>query len=381
MLKLLIVVRGFYPDLSASGNLIFPLVKELSKFYSIDILTLSDIDSSDVIFDTIRVFRKKRNEAKCYRFFNIINRNFKLPYYDAKVFNDMRCEIDKLYTENNYDFVMAVTYEEILALSESIVPINNRSCFIMEKLHETSRLAYFRKLQKKYNFKIYKKIISKMDKVFVLPVVSAILDKYKLGGAIELEHSMVVDNIINKFQCNNEEGFQLTYIGGLDKYQRDPWPIMEFVSSLNIELKFNVYGYGNAIGCNSKLPTDCYFHGILKLDKNKEVLNKTDILISIGNYENDIFPSKIFDYLSTGLPIIHFSQNYDDPYYGYLNEYPNALIINNNDIINDKGNCMSVVSDFIVKKTGTICCYDDIANKFFKQTPMYSAEIIKNNLV
>jgi hypothetical protein len=52
------------------------------------------------------------------------------------------------------------------------------------------------------------------------------------------------------------------------------------------------------------------------------------IFWSIRNSVEFQIPGKIFEYMSTGKPILHFSKFSEDPAITYLKRYPKALIIN-----------------------------------------------------
>ena len=67
-------------------------------------------------------------------------------------------------------------------------------------------------------------------------------------------------------------------------------------------------------------------------------------LISIGNKDFPYVPSKIFEYMSTGKPIIHFYHNDDDSCLGYLQRYRNACLI---DLRNPSQHCAKIIRDFL----------------------------------
>lgn len=50
-------------------------------------------------------------------------------------------------------------------------------------------------------------------------------------------------------------------------------------------------------------------HESVSIDKVPEILSQADILISLGNSTSSFKPSKIFEYIATGKPIVHFYQN------------------------------------------------------------------------
>ena len=59
-----------------------------------------------------------------------------------------------------------------------------------------------------------------------------------------------------------------------------------------------------------------------------EYLGNADILLSIGNAESPMAPSKIYEYMSTGKPIIHVYTYEKDPCIEPLKKYGNALLLN-----------------------------------------------------
>ncbi|MDW9222199.1 hypothetical protein [Vibrio parahaemolyticus] len=95
MLKILFVVRGFFPDLSASGNLIYPLVKEMIELAEVDILTFSN-DCKTESIDSISVTRIKNNESNLVKLFNLFKRHFSYPYYNSTLTKKIRTEVELL---------------------------------------------------------------------------------------------------------------------------------------------------------------------------------------------------------------------------------------------------------------------------------------------
>ncbi|WP_114710032.1 hypothetical protein [Vibrio cholerae] len=369
MLKILFVVRGFIPDLSASGNLIYPLVKEMINFAQVDILTCSKERKNEWV-DGINLIRINNNEGKFFKVINLIKRHFFYPYYNVLLTKKIRVEIERLDRDNSYDLIIAVTHEEILALIGANLPLDKKGCFLLEKLHETSRFPIIRERQRKANNIIYSNICHRLKFKFALPkVVQYLLLKSK-ENVFELEHPMVVNNV--RDSSIDSEEISLIYIGGLDLYQRNPWPIINFFQNIELNIRFDIYGYGNVFSKKSTLPSKSNFKGVIKKSNINEILDEASFLISIGNKENDIFPSKIFDCISTGIPIIHFSQNVQDPYYQYLNGYNNSIIIDmaKLDLIEEQQR----ITMFIMENVGKRESYEVISNVFYKQTPSYNCE-------
>lgn len=55
--------------------------------------------------------------------------------------------------------------------------------------------------------------------------------------------------------------------------------------------------------------------------------SRADVLLSIGNTVDNQLPSKLFEYLGTGKPILHLSYSLRDPVVPYLEPYPQALVM------------------------------------------------------
>lgn len=369
MLKILFVVRGFFPDLSASGNLIYPLVKEMIELAEVDVLTFSNDCESELV-DGVDVIRMKNDESKLIKLLNIYKRHFSYPYYNRLLTEKVRAEVELLDRKKSYDVIIAVTHEEIIALTEANIPIEKKGCFLLEKLHETSKFSVVKKKQRQANSQIYSNICHKIKFKFALPKVVDYLLAESQKNVFEIEHPMVINNIRESVKKTDE--ISLVYIGGLDLYQRNPWPIINFFQDIELNIIFDMYGYGNVFSKKTLLPSKSNYKGVIRKCDINEKLDEASFLISIGNKENDIFPSKIFDCLSTGIPVIHFSQSLDDPYYEYLNGYDNAIIINVSHLylIEERQR----IINFIIKNVGYRESYEVISNKFHKQTPSYNCE-------
>ena len=77
------------------------------------------------------------------------------------------------------------------------------------------------------------------------------------------------------------------------------------------------------LGCLSIADIVCT--GKVGINESRILINNADFLINIGNVMKNQVPSKLFDYISTGLPIINICKNHDCPTLKYLNKYPLAL--------------------------------------------------------
>ncbi|MGG7619586.1 hypothetical protein [Bacillus coreaensis] len=378
--RILFVVKGYYPDLSPSGNLVKPLVEELSKNNFVYVLSWSGKSHTGQYTKNLH-FKKielKKSGGIFFRLLGFLKRNFGLKIYDNNLVNKMKLEIESLDREYNFDSIIAVTFEEILALMYSRILAKKKSAFLLEKIPLASniKVPFLYPYRREQKVKIEEEIMDKFNSVFVLPIMYKYFsqnDKYKnKTKLVELEHPMVVNNISSK--KSNNKVYKLIYAGGLDRNQRNPLQILNFFLKVSkvimVDLKF--YSYGNMQNSLYKFASANSFFSQsagISADLLKKEIDGTDFIVTIGNKESDIVPSKIFDCISTGKPIIHFAQIAEDPYKKYLDLYPNSIMVNVQDLSEDE--TVSKIVSFMEKNYNNQTTYKYIYNNFYECTPEY----------
>ena len=188
-------------------------------------------------------------------------------------------------------------------------------------------------------------------------------------------------NRVNKNNRDEEDYTTIVYSGSLNSYYRDPTYACEVFKKINdnsYRIKF--YSRGD---CEHRLSeyqeiTNGMItrNGYIPHEELLIKLNSASILLSIGNKKSDMLPSKIFEYMSLGKPIIHFYDDETDSSLPYLKKYSLALLIKQ-DLENLDENTLKV-KDFIRKKTGKEIDFSVIENTFKRNTPEYTVDKIVN---
>ena len=68
-------------------------------------------------------------------------------------------------------------------------------------------------------------------------------------------------------------------------------------------------------------------HGSVSAEQARAAMQKADVLINLGNAIDNQLPSKIFEYFSTGKPVIHIQKIPECPCLPYMERYGNALVL------------------------------------------------------
>ena len=134
--------------------------------------------------------------------------------------------------------------------------------------------------------------------------------------------------ILPKTQCkmtNSDDVLHIVYAGGMSSKMRDPSYFFKVLCLLPDDLKvqLDVYYIGDKIDalCEAarRFPHRIVVHNAVSHDEITCIYNqKADVLLNLGN-DSDVFsPSKLFEYVATGKPII-------DVY--YKGRIPNPVIL------------------------------------------------------
>ena len=166
------------------------------------------------------------------------------------------------------------------------------------------------------------------------------------------------------------------YTGALSHTGRNPKYVCEIFTAINghCPMKLHFYSRGD---CESLIKSyeelsgkSILRHGYVDKPEATNAISNAKVLISIGNQDSDMIPSKIFEYMSTGKKIIHFYTRENDSCIEYYNRYPNALLVNESKDFNDN---KKQILDFLLKPESEKI---DLNKCFKKNTPNYTVELI-----
>lgn len=226
-----------------------------------------------------------------------------------------------------------------------------------------------------------KKLFESFDKIFIMEChkehyYTNLYDEFQ--SKFELVNFPLLTGEKGTSIINNVKGkkIRLVYAGTLYKKLRNP----EFMNKLLIQVLKLIdaeaifLGGGDCedimhdaeIESNKKIN----YIGMQPHSIAKEQIKSADILLSIGNIESPMAPSKIYEYMSTGKPIIHVYTYDKDPCIEPLKKYGNALLIREGEV-----NGRLKMLEFI--KNRRLLSYEEVERQFRSSTPKYTADILE----
>lgn len=116
------------------------------------------------------------------------------------------------------------------------------------------------------------------------------------------------------------------------------------------------------------------YHGVVSSEYAQAAVSGSDVLLSIGNRDIAQTPSKIFEYMATGKPIIHIAKTVDDPANAILMRYPLGLVLMEDDaLFDDQANQMRY---YIANHRSDTVDFSEVARLFAPALPCFTAELL-----
>lgn len=409
MRKILLIMGNYFPTPSSVAACMQPLIKEMSKTYKVDILTnkikieISDYEAEgnislyrvpDVrIMNTVLLNELKKIKSDKFLIFitRIVVLILKGLYYlrycifatekgtggwSIKHSVDL-CE--QLYLKNHYDVVISV--------SLPFISHNIAAQFVQRTGHKVKWIVfefdpyYYNEELNCCNKKnIYKQEYNVFEKSDLIILTPELYNFYLKTDYLQFKEKMKLLHFSNIQQINyiNNDKILLSnnkincyFAGRIYKKIRDPDYCIKIFSQITSKIHLTMLT--NYINEQKNNNVNITVYSFQSKDTAIELMMKANILVNIGNTVELQVPAKIFEYISSGKPIIHFSKIENDPALPYLIKYPLCLVVDEKD---DVDSSVKKVEDFCfenyskqlefeeVKKCMGDFCGDKVVERF-----------------
>ena len=405
-MKVLFITRRFYPNGDASsavvGNLALALMKK-GVHSSIIALTQSKQDTKTSKWKGIYVrnifvpeLEKLSNVKKEWKRSPLRNSVtiLKKAYYKIKrqmlpVYKKLSIDpvllssYNKIFRKEVFlkDFDVCVAtlmpHELIIAAIKSKLNIP----FVMYQLDTFWNNDLFTEEHSEFRKKI--ELGAVMSSAFVL-TTPLIYDTNKdlrpdlSNKIIATEFPMITDYYgENEERIKNDQKCHCVFLGNLYSKIRPPEKVVKLISKIkNKDVVFDFYGDSQHLITQSpEYPAakeKIKLWGNISSQKADQVRKSADILINIDNTSLLQVPSKIFEYMCTGKPIINFYFNENSSCLEYLRQYP--LCLNINLASQSENEFDKKFEEFYINNIGKRMPFEKIKSIFKSCTPEYVAD-------
>lgn len=393
-MKILCLVDRYYPDSSANTICCDNIAEFLKqKGHQVDFLAIKnspedkDFDihnGSNVIkIETYqhRLLRKygEKYQAKkwiefpwMFRRFHGVLQKLKIPFkplttglvsLDTLNVKDIIKKV--VSVEKHYDCL--ITYSmpfEFMLVSKQLMDakIADKWYAIFLDSYVNNEILSKRKLS--FRKKLAEKTLEKTNHIFM---VDGILEGNIKKGFNPEYHKKTTEIFIpmlKKFDIEKSEKKSskttLCYCGGFYKDIRNPERMLKILSGLDetVEIKWLGHGCEDIVKKELASFKNASFEIMGRVPHKKCVkeMVEADLLINLGNTVSNQMPSKIFEYIGMGKPIINFYFNDRDMCLPILEKYPLGLNINLN---NSSKKDIDNLSKFIKENKGKQLSYEE----------------------
>jgi hypothetical protein len=400
--EILIITSDFLPIPSANGVCAYNLAKAfLDKKYSVSVICNRQPNhKKHEIIDAINVYRIydkyltiNIKNIKLKTFIDRLNLLIHIYIFPlTSIISLVRYVHTTFSLVNKYDIKLLVAFNNplVACLSGVIAKIKYKNdlrfvVYDVDSFSNTLAGRFLGKAQKKRMMKKWERLVfNTTDQLIIMRNHE---NHYKQVEYMKYRNIMKVSNFpmlcLNKQEkesiSNDSELISCIYLGTLSKTYRNPIVLCEVFSNLK-NTKVHFYGRiddSEIISRFSDITNERIIHrGLISFEEGQKKLNMADILISLGNRDSDMVPSKTFEYISYCKPIIHFYTFEGDPVIPVLEKYPLALLLNSNRPINE---LVEKTAIFIKSAYGKRISTTLVRQLFIENTPEFSVELIEGN--
>ncbi|MDK0642602.1 glycosyltransferase [Clostridium perfringens] len=403
-MKQYIFLTGKYlPTPGATGLCIHSIAKELvseknkvtticyedkSNLNNIDGVNIVRISAPSYFFDKKYKYSIKRSidimKSRLSKLIHINKyplRSTRLMYNFKNTCLNLIGESDEATIIASYVPLEAVASLELIKIEKPKVKIIYYSADTLSNEQGNDGLLTSKK-REQLGYKWEKRIFNKCDKILIMEChkFHYFSEKY-----LEYKNKMELVNfpLLNKPEFNvskkdtNISVKNIVYAGTFYRKLRNPQFAFDTLLSVLENNSYNLIIMGGG-DCNDiieeacrKQPNNIKFLGMQPHKIANEYISSASVLLSIGNSESPMAPSKIYEYMATGKPIIHFYSWDNDPCLEPLRKYGNSILVKENDNINK----INIVN--FLKHTNVLD-YEKVRKTFITSTSEYTAKIIEN---
>ena len=354
MKKVLFVVDTYYPDSSATTNIFRRIAEALVNLgYNVDVFPseISDIHYEyPQMYNGVNIIHSNKlievldSTSYDYVFSGAVN--FRVNFLIGKLLKNRKC----LWFPMSYD---PYAFDPHISQSEKEQRIKEE----IDGLKDATKIFFLTEFKNDYIGSPFE------DKItyFMLPCIRELqpdvtkrvinFDKSYINCVFLGDFYLGVENtdfIFRLFEkiIDQNKKVRLYTVGNLGDYQ-------ETVNSWE-----------------KKLGENYICHPRISQEESYNVMFDADVLVSMGHDSNNMCPSKIVDFITSGQPIVHIQKIKDCCGKKYLEKYPNKICIYQNEPLTDSR--VQEIEKFIVNSVNKERIDYHIVNKLYSDFTMES---------
>ena len=141
------------------------------------------------------------------------------------------------------------------------------------------------------------------------------------------------EEIISVPNQKNNNHIRLVFTGSMSEETANPTYFIKILESIFENFILDIYGGTRSISISTRIKNSpiynkkIFWHGIVSPEIAAKMQQESDVLISFGNDNECMIPSKIFEYIASRKHVIHLYKSHRDSSIPYFKKYMNATLI------------------------------------------------------
>lgn len=212
------------------------------------------------------------------------------------------------------------------------------------------------------------------DRIITTPILLEESKQIYPQSIIDKMVAMEFPNVVPGYEDESVDGEKIRclFTGLIYGDFRDPTYTFRLFDKLDEGTDFEIIGSITSPFDEEAKKHRVICHGRKSLDETKDELRKAHILVNIGNRMTNQVPSKIFEYISYGKPIVNICKNRNCPSLSYLENYPYVLnLFEEEDCFEEQAEKLNA---FIKETYNKRISAEEIERLYEKCTPKFCAK-------
>lgn len=381
MKRIACIVEGYVNQTEANAICLNEIIKEMNTEVLIDVITIesnrSGWNNNIYSIDKSKLIIKNEFIRKVVKFIHMPIGNKNLSRLIAK-------ETNKVLNQNKYDTLMVIVNP--IEAADAICLIREKNPDLKIILYEIDPASNRYKNPKSLIEKLWKRksilweeqIYKNCDKIIHMKSHYNHFSQNNFSQFNSKTHYLDIPSFKVDVLPNKKNNIcQMVYAGAFYPVLRNPFPMIDILKKLSkiVDIEVHIYtgnNMKNEIVKSVKNYEMFHVNDYVSQEELRKIYTNSDILLDLGNMDSDYLPSKPFQYMGTGKPIIHFKQDESDVTIKYFKKYKNALIVS----LKNENQGLKEITEFInnMKNKNILYTREELENLFYENTPKYTAE-------
>jgi len=244
------------------------------------------------------------------------------------------------------------------------------------------RFAWSHRLRKGNARKNENQLFSVSREVFYVDNWKEYFRRYPYENAVRVEHPLVVKRAAAPAALTGRTEVNAIYQGEINYQMRPPTAMLDlfcYIAQKDPSVSLHVCAYGNAskevADAAEEYPDSIQFYGRVSKEQADGYYDAADVAVILANKNKQIVPSKIFECVSSGYPIVYLYFSEDETSYQLLKKYPMVYFLRQADKTSES---FDRAYRWMLEKKGERVDFGTVQQLYSDATPDYVVNEIMN---